>query len=125
MNATRCRDLTQDLTALAWHLPASPTSSAALLHCFCKFFLTWLFFFFYVLALLITCCITYLRIHLFCLSPHTRMDEDEAFSGFIHYCSLTVQKKTWQGVSTNNINEQVILQGLDAHSLSQLLSPFR
>ena len=45
MNATRCRDLTQDLTALAWHLPASPTSSAALLHCFCNFFLTWLFFF--------------------------------------------------------------------------------
>lgn len=53
------------------------------------------------------------------------MDKDEASSGFIHYCSLTAQKKTWQGVSTSNINEQVILQGLDTHSLSQLLSPFR
>lgn len=65
MNATRCRDLTQDLTALAWHLPASPTSSAALLHCFCNFLFNLAFFFFYVLALLIICCITYLRIHLF------------------------------------------------------------
>ena len=53
------------------------------------------------------------------------MDKEEDSSGFTHYCSLTVQIKTWQGLSTSNINEQVILQGLDAHSLSQPLSPFR